>query len=112
MSCLSFSDDDHVLALAGLILPQPTITAVLDVLGWLDVAAEIAAIDLGLAALAADVDAADAPRHGLAGLGGICAARPVPIPGRVAARPPAAAPERRSARFRLPRQDSLRGGDD
>ena len=61
MSCLSFSDDDHVLALAGLILPQPTITAVLDVLGWLDVAAEIAAIDLGLATLAADVDAADAP---------------------------------------------------
>ncbi len=42
-----------------------------------------------LAALAADVDAVDAPRHGLAGLGGICAARPVPIPGRVAARPPA-----------------------
>jgi hypothetical protein len=36
VSCLSFSDDDHVLALAGLILPQPTITAVLDVLGWLD----------------------------------------------------------------------------
>jgi DNA-binding winged helix-turn-helix (wHTH) protein len=27
VSCLSFSDDDHVLALAGLILPQPTITA-------------------------------------------------------------------------------------
>ena len=64
MSCLSFSDDDHViLALAGLILPQPTITAVLDVLGWLDVAAEIAAIDPGLTALAADVDAVDAPRH-------------------------------------------------
>jgi len=68
--CLSFSYDDNVLALAGLILPQPTITAVVDVVGWLDVAAEIAAIDLGLAALAADVDAVDAPRHGLAGLGG------------------------------------------
>jgi hypothetical protein len=70
VSCLSFSDDDHDLALAELILPQPTITAVLDVVGWLDLAAEIAAIDLGLATLAADVDAVDAPRHGLAGLGG------------------------------------------
>jgi hypothetical protein len=69
------------------ILPQPMITAVLDVLGWLDVAAEITAIDLGLATLAADVNASDAPRHGLASLGGICAARPVLIPGSVAARP-------------------------
>jgi hypothetical protein len=33
---------------------------------------------------------------------GTRAARPIPIRGRVAARPPAAAPEKRSARFRSP----------
>jgi len=44
--------------------------------------------------------AVDAPRQGLTGLQWDPRGGPVPIPGRVAAHQPAAAPEKRSARFR------------
>jgi alpha/beta hydrolase fold len=46
--------------------------------------------------------AVDAPRQGLTGSSGDPRGGPVPIPGRVAAHQPAAAPEKRSARFRSP----------
>src|SRR5205823_5225889 len=50
----TLADHDHDLALARLIDPQPTIAAVLAIVGGLHIAAEIAAVDFRPLALAAD----------------------------------------------------------
>ena len=48
------ADDDNHLALARAVCPQAAILAIFAAIGWLHVAAEIAAINLGFPALAAD----------------------------------------------------------
>ena len=55
----ALADHDDDLALARLVLPQPTIPAVLAAVRGLDVAAEIAAVDLGALAWTADRAPAD-----------------------------------------------------
>src|SRR5204862_8080922 len=49
----ALADHDHDLALARLVDPQPPIPAVLATVGWLHIAAEIAAVDFRPLALAA-----------------------------------------------------------
>src|SRR5207302_6039226 len=64
------ADDDHDLALARLVLPQPAIPTVLAAISRLHIAAEIAAVDLGPLALAADRGLAYFRRHRFAHLVG------------------------------------------